>query len=135
MFELMIIVLAIENIADILTNHDLFISIREWFERIFKKIGEKMDFILRRVPFLKRLLQRAGRIFNKLTTCKYCQMFWLSLIFFCLWMPPSNLMLAFAAHRIATLVSEFYDRYLNRAPISVFVQQPTVAEESDSLQK
>lgn len=100
MFQFMLAVLAIENTADILSGVDLLQGARQWFSSEFPKIG-------------------------KLATCKYCQMLWLSLMFFCVWMPPACLLTALAAHRLATLASEFYDRYLNRAPLSVYVQRPS----------
>ena len=109
MFEFVIAIIAIENIADILTGVDLLETWRQRFETLLPKLG-------------------------RLARCKYCQMFWLSLIFFCLCTPPACVLLALAAHRISTLLSEFCDRYLNRAPTHLFVQT-TNALESESLQK
>ena len=110
MIEYLLLILAIENLSDILVKVDLLQGCRDWFKKNFPKIG-------------------------KLAECKYCQMFWMSLFCFCVAMPPSCLILALSAHRLATLVSEFYDRYMNQAPLNVYVQQATVSQEADSLQK
>lgn len=109
MFEFILIIIAIENIADILTSVDLLDGARTWYKKAFPKL-------------------------ERLATCKYCQMFWLCLLFFCVWTPPTSLIMALAGHRLATLFSEFCERYLNRAPTHLFVQT-TAAAESGSSQK
>lgn len=109
MIGLIITILAIENLSDILTTVEWLEGARAWYKKAFPKL-------------------------ERLAGCKYCQMFWMCLIFFCLWMPPACLLIALAAHRLATLFSEFCDRYLGRAPTHLFVQQATSAPESDIKQ-
>jgi len=97
MFELFLLVIAIENLADIFTNVEWLESARVWFET------------------------NAGP-FWKLARCKYCQMFWLSLI--CATVAvPAWIIMTLAIHRLAFIFSEFSDRYINGAPLHLFVQQ------------
>lgn len=89
----MLLALAVENAADMLTGLDLFEPGRVWFENSVPR-------------------------FSKLARCKYCQTFWLFGLCVLL-LPPFWLVAWFAGHRIIQLISEFYDRYLNRAPITI----------------
>lgn len=109
MIEFVLVIIAVENIADILTTVELLERPRAWYKKTFPKV-------------------------ERLATCKKCQMLWLSLLFFCFWMPPLSLVTALAAHRLGTLFSEFCDRYLNRAPSHLFVQTMAAAAD-DPLQK
>ena len=93
-------VLAVDNLSHILTSVDLFERFRKWVQDNFK--------------------------FGKLAVCAYCQSFWLS-IPVAFWLISGDLPLiakwvivALAMHRLANFVSEFGERYLNRAPINVF---------------
>lgn len=95
--ELILIALAVENLADILVNIDLLENTRARFEVTFPK-------------------------FKKLARCKYCQMFWLSAIYFSLGV-PILVVNCFAVHRIAQFFNEFFRRYLNDAPINIFVNK------------
>lgn len=94
---LFLMALAIENMADILTTNDLLEPYREFFAN--------------------------WPVIGKLSTCKYCQMFWLSVLCFGFWMPPSWVFFILAVHRTSFLISEFYDRYVNRAPLHLYMQQ------------
>ena len=99
MFEFILLALAIENLSDILVNVDIawMEKTRAWFEK---------------VPYI-----------GKLARCRYCQMLWLAVLF-CLVVPPVWMVMALALHRVGQLISEFYERYLNRAPLNIYVQQP-----------
>lgn len=112
MLTFILTVLAIDNLADILTNVDLLEWLRLWIEKNFPKAG-------------------------KIARCKYCQMFWLALAC-ALFAPPAWLIYCLALHRVAQFSSELYDRYINRAPMHLYIQQATTqnpAQESESLQK
>jgi len=92
MLYLIICVLAIENMADMLSSLDLLEPARVWFETKFPKLW-------------------------RLARCKYCQAFWLTGIV--LLLPIPIFMLTwFAIHRAAIGISEFFDRFLN-APITI----------------
>lgn len=102
MFEFLMLALAAENIAEILTNTDplelgYLPQARAWCETNLGKFG-------------------------KLATCKYCQMFWLCLLFTTAVM-PAWFIACFALHRVCQFFSEFYERWMNRAPTSVFLMQ------------
>lgn len=94
MLSMILLVLAVDNVSDMLTNLDLL----EWARNILDK-----------VPF-----------FGKIGRCKYCQSFWLLGIAMCPWIAvPSWAIFWLAMHRIVQFVGEFYDRYLNRAPLTI----------------
>lgn len=107
MFEFFLLVLAIENMADICTYSDILEPVRIWIETTFPKIG-------------------------KLVRCKYCKMFWFALLF-SLVAAPSWLISCFALHRVAFLVSEFYERYINRAPYHLYVQQAPQSKDAQGV--
>jgi hypothetical protein len=101
--NMLLFVLAIENLTDMMVNLEFLEKHRLWFESSFPTIG-------------------------KLARCKYCQSFWLSAA--AAWMLPTECFLAtwLAVHLLVQLARvvheaslEFSDRYLNRAPIRVEV--------------
>lgn len=111
LLDLFLLVLAVENAADILTGVDLLSGFRNWFTALFPRFG-------------------------KIAICKYCQTFWLTPLFF--FVLPKWVWIWFAVHRLAILLAEFAERYLGRSPISIFVQQPTAPEvvpDSESSEK
>ena len=94
-------VIAVENLSHILTTVDLLESPRAWLQDRLGKLG-------------------------KLAACGYCQSLWLS-VAAAYWLVNGPLpfamkwiVAALAAHRAANAVSEFMDRYMGRAPWSVF---------------
>jgi hypothetical protein len=107
-------VLAIDNITDIVSTVELLKPMREKFKAKFPG-------------------------FAKLAECRYCQSFWLSglvsavcpLAFpimsklfgdsIVIWV-TAWVVSWFAIHRAAQFTREFMDRYLNRAPMSLFIQ-------------
>lgn len=92
MMSFILLILAIENLADMLTGLEHL----EWARKLLDK-----------VPF-----------FGNIGRCKYCQSFWLIGLTLCVAV-PQWLVMWFGIHRIVTLVSEFFDRYLNRAPLTI----------------
>ena len=115
-FIFILSVFAINNITNILTTVDLLESSRIKFQTKFPKIG-------------------------KLAVCCYCQSFWLSMIVSGLmtvlaWPCPSIpfyigwVLTWFCMHRIIELVDQFYQRYLNQAPVTVFATVRHVNDES-----
>lgn len=113
-FLFVLLVLAIDNITDIVSTVDLLAPAREWFKAKFPKFG-------------------------KIAECRYCQSLWLSAIAtgFCPVAYPALshyfgdtaviwligwLASWFATHRTIQFTREFMDRYLNRAPLNVFLQ-------------
>lgn len=94
MMHMILLVLAIENLADMLTNLEYL----EWARKLMDKI-----------PF-----------FGKIARCKYCQSFWLVGLTLCPAIAiPQWAVMWLGLHRIVTLAAEFFDRYLNRAPITI----------------
>ncbi len=91
MLELFLLVLAVENLADILNNADPFEAARVWFEKL--------------------------PIIGELARCKYCKIFWISLLFVTLPI-PNWIIYTLAIHRLGFFLSEFNER-----PIHLFVQQ------------
>ena len=98
---LVLTILAVENLSHILTTVDLLEPVRCWLQARLGKLG-------------------------KLAVCGYCQSFWLSILaaYFLINGPLPFAMewivVALAAHRAANFVSEFGERYMNRAPLSIF---------------
>jgi hypothetical protein len=98
---LFLTVLAVENLSHILTTVDLLEPIRCWLQARLGKLG-------------------------KLATCGYCQSFWLSIAaaYFLINDPlpfaVKWIVVALAAHRAANFISEFMERYMNRAPLNIF---------------
>lgn len=120
MLTLILTVLAVENLAEILLTK---VSLKEclaWFGKSYPKTA----------AFFEEL--RAGfwdafPTLKKMSECKYCLSWWIAL-FVSYWIvcPPMPLMIqwpitALAIHRLITLLAEFFDRYLNRAPLSVWM--------------
>lgn len=77
------------------------------------------------------------RSLGKLSECQFCQSFWLAgldVFFGC----PTWIVVWFALHRVILLTNEFCDRYLNRAPLTIFnlsqpsPEQPKVEKEAGS---
>jgi hypothetical protein len=103
---------AIENAADILATVDLLDGFREWFKFKFRKIG-------------------------KVVECKYCLGFWLSgvagvtLVAFGFCAAIQVAILWLGLHRVVTLLDEFTERYMNRAPLSVFLSESDGMGEDD----
>lgn len=85
--SMLLLLLALENVADMFLNLDIFGKVRD---------------LLGKIPML-------GGAFS----CKFCMMFWMLAGALWLWMPPHMVILLFAGHRAAQVMSEFTDRYLN----------------------
>ena len=99
MFWLMLYALAVSDAIAILAVFEIRKKIEIWLEKHWPRMA-------------------------KLASCEFCQMFWLC-GFLSLWgfNPPFAvkwIVLWLAMHRLAMLVNEFCERYLNRAPLSVF---------------
>ena len=97
MLNLILLVLAIENLANILSTVDLLEPARTCFETKFPKMG-------------------------KLARCAYCQAFWIALLACTLGL-PNWFVMTLAIHRLCVFLTEFSERYLGRAPLSIFVRQ------------
>lgn len=108
-----LLALAIERFTDLTTTLDLLEGCRSRFARRFPRFG-------------------------KLAGCKFCQSFWASLVVG--WTCPYPLLSSLFSAPLAALVfksvvlwlslfgmalllDEFLDRYLNRAPLSIFLSQ------------
>ena len=73
----------------------------------------------------------------KLSECKYCLGFWisgatalvLSTLGLCVVLKVAILWLGL--HRVATFLDEFMERYLNRAPLSVFLARREMEDEDE----
>jgi len=93
--------LAIDNVTSILTSVDLLERPRLWFA------------------------SKLPRLAN-LASCAFCQSWWLcfptgiSVVYF----PDARVVQAFIVamviHRVSQFLYEFFDRYLNRAPMNLF---------------
>lgn len=104
-------VLAVENLATLLSTVDLLDRPRKW-------------------------LNNKSPVAGKLASCRLCQSFWLSLAFSLAYpMGPfvdffgerygaiaGTLLVWLSAHGLAVMWAEFRDRYLNRAPDTKFVR-------------
>jgi len=105
-------VLAIDNLTNILTTVDLLEWPRIKFQLMFPRLG-------------------------KLATCHYCQAFWLSgpAAYFLLYGPAEFkiIVLWLALHRLVQLSTEFHERYLGRAPQSLFITTRSETKESNQL--
>jgi hypothetical protein len=108
-FYFFLLVLAVENLADMLTTLDIFDVPRKKFQACCVKL---------RIP-------KAA----KLAECKFCLSFWLCLAasFFA---PPLWLVASLAAHRACQFLSEFAERYFNRWPTTVSATIQNVGEDT-----
>lgn len=122
-FLFLMTTLAIERLTEITTTVDSLECLRAFWEKMFPKV-------------------------QLLATCKFCQTFWLSGIigiitpFSLIQGLAFNLFIGFILKSfilwlslwgMALIWSEFMDRYLNRAPINLFVMKPTDDQESEIL--
>jgi hypothetical protein len=118
MLTLILTVLAVENLAEIfVTKIDLqkcidWLLLPSW-PNLANFCNEMRSGFWDAFPLL-----------NKLAGCKFCEMFWLTGLFLLLPM-PLLVTTWLAIHRLAQFLSEFLERYLNRAPLSVFIQKPS----------
>lgn len=112
-------ILAINQLSRILTSVDLLEDARFWFGATFPK-------------------------FQKLSICVFCQTFWFSGIasYFLVdlikvsspWL-FNYAVVWLAVHWICEIVNEFKERYLNRAPLTVYAQvdqRTSNSEDKDS---
>lgn len=108
---------AVERLAELGTTVDFLDDLRAWWDKSFPK-------------------------YAKLSSCKFCQSFWasgvLSLVLAASGWPgivawPVEIVVSWLSVWGGSLVvGEFMDRYLNRAPVSVMMMQPTDDQESES---
>jgi hypothetical protein len=95
--------LAINNLAAILAQVDLLERPRSWLKAKFPRFG-------------------------KIGTCVYCLSFWFAGLDVLLG-PPTWIIAWLALHRAVQLINEFCERYLNRAPFTIFDLSKAQAED------
>lgn len=92
--------LAIDDLTNILTTVDLLEKPRLWFQLFFPRL-------------------------RKIAVCAYCQSWWLCiptsvvLVTFPGLVAVQIAIVAFAMHRMTQASSEFFERYMGRAPLNV----------------
>jgi hypothetical protein len=113
-FSFFMLVLAAENLADMLTTLDLFATPRRLFQEGCSKL---------RIPEM-----------GKLAECRFCQVFWICLALLLLGL-PSLPIACLAAHRACQFLSEFSERYFNRWPVTVSATVQSVQDDGKEIGK